>query len=135
MKELTKRIKRLKLKLEELETILMPKAIRYDIDRVQHEPVNNLEDLTIRISELRTKIRKLQGDLLKAMDETVEAFDALADQAREVMYCRYIRLLSQSETAMYTGYTKRHVQRLEREAKKKLSSNVVFTSTAADDSM
>lgn len=110
-----------KQRLEVLETLLMPRAIRYDIEKVQHEPVDNLADLTIKIVELREKIQKQQGEMLTAMETMTNTFDGLQNRReRDTMYCRYVGCLKQSETAEYLGLTERHVQRLEESAKKNL---------------
>ena len=111
-------IKRKRLHIEELETILMPKAIRYDIEKVQHEPVDNLADIVMEIAAIREDIVKLQKKMIAAIGVVrgmIERIDN--DNQKNVMTCRYIRCMSQEETAERLRYTRRHIQRLEAEGK------------------
>ena len=111
-------IKRKRLHIEELETILMPKAIRYDIEKVQHEPVDNLADIVMEIAAIREDIVKLQKKMIAAIGVVRGMIERIEnDNQKNVMTCRYIRCMSQEETAEWLRYTRRHIQRLEAEGK------------------
>ena len=114
-------IKRRRMHIEELETILMPKAIRYDIDKVQHEPVDNLADIVVEIAQLRTEIVELQKKMIVAaaiVRENIERLDN--DNQKNVLTCRYIRCMTQEGTAKRLGYSERHIQRIEADGKEAL---------------
>lgn len=111
-------IRRRMLRIEELETILMPNAIRYDTVKVQHEPVDNLADIVVEIVGLRNEIKDLQVKMIVAMSETRDMIELLnSDRQKDVMTCRYIRCMTQEKTAERLGYSERHVRRLEEESK------------------
>ena len=111
-------IKRRRLHIEELETILMPKAVRYDIDKVQHEPVDNLADIVIEIAQLRTEIVELQKKMISAANTVRKNIEQLDnDNQKNVMACRYIRCMTQESTAKLLGYSERHIQRIEADGK------------------
>lgn len=114
-------IRRKQLRVEELETILMPNAIRYDIEKVQHEPTDNLADIVAEIAEVKKKIERLKNELMKvqgAIDKRIRTLTSEGQQ--KVMYCRYIRCLSQNQTAERLGISRESVNQFERKAFRKL---------------
>lgn len=113
-KRLDSRIKRMMLHLEELETILLPNAIRYDVEKVQHEPVNNLEEIVMEIIDIKRQIVELQAEMIVETSRLRDRIERIDNEGqKDVMTCRYIRCLTQEKTAERIGYTKRQVQNLE----------------------
>ena len=124
-KRLDGEIKRRTLHIEELETILMPKAIRYDIEKVQHEPVDNLADIVVEIAQLRTEIVDLQSKMIEATKKIRGMIETLENEnQKNVLTCRFIRCMTQEVTAQRIGYTKRHIQRIEAEGKAELDKRM-----------
>lgn len=114
-------IKRRRMHIEELETILMPKAIRYDTDKVQHEPVDNLADIVVEIAQLRSEIVELQRKMIQAANIVRELIEGLEnDNQKNVLTCRFIRCMTQEDTARRLGYSGRHIQRIEADGKEAL---------------
>ena len=107
-------IKVILLNIEALETILMPNAIRYDIDKVQVSPVDNLPEVVMEIAELRDKVRVKQEELMVAVMAARRLISQITSaKVREVMSCRYLLCLTQEQSAVRVGVSLRHAQRLE----------------------
>ena len=118
-------IRRRMLRIEELETILMPNAIRYDTVKVQHEPVDNLADIVVEIVGLRNEIKDLQVKMIVAMSETRDMIELLnSDRQKDVMTCRYIRCMTQEKTAERLGMSTRWAQKLEEKGKEEIERRI-----------
>lgn len=114
-------IRKKQLRVEELETILMPNAIRYDIEKVQHEPTDNLSDIVAEIAEVSQRIERLKNELLKVQAAIEKRIDTLnSDGQKAVMYWRYIRCLSQNQAAERLGMTRESLKQFEKKAFKNL---------------
>lgn len=106
------------LAVERLETILMPKSFDYSKDRVQESHIDNLTEVTISIAKARNKVRKLQGDLLAAIDNNYAWIGRLDNEdQKDVLIDRYINCLSQEKTGVHLSYSLRRVQTIENKGK------------------
>lgn len=119
---LAKRIKRQKLIIEALETILLPNSPQIKADKVQESPVNNLEEVAVEIIEAKKKLVLLQGEMLEAVRYNIRWIEMIENEnVKDVMVCRYIDFCSQEETGVHLHYSVNHVQRLENKGKKELT--------------
>lgn len=124
VREADKKLKQKLLLLEELETILMPNAIRYDIEKVQTSPVDNLAEVVIKIATLRVKIQKMQAEILQAIEDNTNWINAIDDDNQKcVLMCRYINCLTQEKTARRLNFSLRYVQKLEVKGKTELTKH------------
>lgn len=96
---------RLKAKHDELESCLLPAAIRYDKDKVQTSPEDTISKIVAEINTLENKMNALQ--LLKAqrIEEIDKAINSLeSDEERTALTMRYINRIPVSDIAEAMGY-------------------------------
>lgn len=97
---------RLKAKHDELESCLLPAAIRYDKDKVQTSPEDAMSKVVAEITELEKEMNRVQ--LLKSQQivKIDNAINSLAsDEERTALTMRYINRIPVSEIAEAMGYS------------------------------
>lgn len=110
-------ILRLMSKKKMLESCLYPSGIRYDLEKVQGSPENQLEKLTGEIFEVERKIR----DLYSAKLDKAAEIEALINQVeseeyRTILMLRYIGHMSINKIAESMSYSPDWVYKKHRKA-------------------
>lgn len=100
---------RLKAKHDELETCLLPAAIRYDKDKVQTSPDDQMSKICAEIHELELEMAKVQRKKFIQIEKIEKAVNALADEERTALTMRYINRVSVSAIAKAMGYSEQRI--------------------------
>lgn len=120
--EIDNEIKEINLQIDKLRSMFLPEAIRYDKDKIQTSPSNDLLSDTIdKIMELENSKSKLATDYIKAMESVCWLINRLTDgQARLVLKHRYIDNISWTEVSTKMQYSKEWCFKKHKEAVDKL---------------
>ena len=96
---------RLKAKHDELESCLLPAAIRYDKDKVQTSPEDPMAKIMSEISELEKEMVKVQHRKFVQIEKIGRALNALdSDEDRTALTMRYINRIPVTAIAEAMGY-------------------------------
>ena len=96
---------RLKAKHDELESCLLPAAIRYDKDKVQTSPDDQMSKIIAEINALEVKMATVQRRKSQQIERIDKAINALAsDEERTALTMRYINRIPVSDIALAMGY-------------------------------
>lgn len=110
-------ILRLLSKKKMLESCLYPSGIRYDIDKVQGSPENQLEKLTGEIFEVERKIRDLYSSKLDKAAEIEALINQVeSEEFRTILTLRYIGHMSINKIAESMSYSPDWVYKKHRKA-------------------
>lgn len=110
-------ILRLMSKKKMLESCLYPSGIRYDIDKVQGSPENQLEKLTGEIFEVERKIRDLYSSKLDKAAEIEALINQVeSEEYRTILMLRYIGHMSINKIAESMSYSPDWVYKKHRKA-------------------
>lgn len=96
---------RLKSKHDELESCLLPAAIRYDKDKVQTSPDDTISRIIAEINALElemNKIQMLKSKQIEKIDKSVNALES--DEIRTALTMRFMNRKPVSEIAEAMGY-------------------------------
>ena len=97
---------RLKAKHDELETCLLPAAIRYDKDKVQSSPDDAISKIVVEIADLEHKMAEIQYAKSVRIEEIAKKINTLeSDEERTALTMRYINRVPVSEIADAMGYS------------------------------
>lgn len=105
-------IETLQLRIKELQLSLLPRGIRYDSDKVQTSPSDQMLEVAAKLDALERKMQaklvKLNNDMVKAM-EIVQAMPT--PEYRQLLTLRYLTgHMSWEEIAEIMGYSQEHVR-------------------------
>lgn len=101
---------RLKAKHDELESCLLPAAIRYDKDKVQSSPEDQISRIVAEINKLEEKMNQVRLAKAEQIDKIDAAISTLeSDEQRTALTMRYINRLSVRDIAEAMGYSERRV--------------------------
>ena len=104
---------RLCLQHDELQSCLLPAAIRYDKDKVQVTPEDKLSDVAAAVLDLENRIRELQRQKATLVMEINAAINALPDEKESVILTAYyVKRMSMEDVADKVGYSVQHTYRL-----------------------
>lgn len=96
---------RLKAKHDELESCLLPAAIRYDRDKVQTSPDDPMSKIMAELNALETKMAVIQQAKAKRIEEIYREINSLeSDEERTALTMRYINRSPVKEIAEAMGY-------------------------------
>lgn len=96
---------RLKAKHDELESCLLPAAIRYDKDKVQTSPEDQISRIVAQIHELERKMAEVQYAKAKRIEEIDKAIHSVeSEEERTALTMRFINRRPVSEIAEAMGY-------------------------------
>ncbi len=110
-------ILRLLSKKKMLESCLYPSGIRYDLDKVQGSPENQLEKLTGEIFEVERKIRDLYSAKLDKAAEIEQLINLVeSEEYRTILMLRYIGHMSINKIAESMSYSPDWVYKKHRKA-------------------
>ena len=83
----------------------MPAAIRYDKDKVQSSPDDQMSKIIAEINDLEVEMAKIQMRKSKQIERIDKAINALAsDEERTALTMRYINRIPVSDIALAMGY-------------------------------
>lgn len=103
---------RLKAKHDELESCLLPAAIRYDKDKVQTSPEDTISKIVAEINELESRMNALQLKKAQRIEEIDRAISSLeSDEERTALTMRYINRIPVSDIAEAMGYSEPTIYR------------------------
>jgi len=106
-------IKRLTLEHDELQTCLLPSAIRYDKDVVQTSPEDTLSAITSKVLELEARIRAMNELKADTITELGKAIGQLQNQMEgTVLTAYYIRRMTMEQVSEQIGKSLQHSYRL-----------------------
>ena len=106
---------RLQLQHDELQSCLLPAAIRYDKDKVQFSPEDKLSDVAAEVIDIEARIRKLQEQKAMLIMEINLAINALPDDKESaILTAYYVNRMKMEEVADKVGYSVQHTYRLRR---------------------
>lgn len=105
-------IETLQLRIKELQMSLLPRGIRYDTDKVQTSPSDQMLEVAAKLDALerkmQTKLVKLNNDMVKAMT-IVQAMPT--PEYRQLLTLRYLTgRMSWDQIAEVMGYSVDHVR-------------------------
>lgn len=101
---------RLKAKHDELESCLLPAAIRYDKDKVQSSPEDAMSKIVAEVAELEKEMNRVQQRKAKQIAKIDKAISALpSDEERTALTMRYINRISVTDIAEAMGYSVKRV--------------------------
>lgn len=96
---------RLKAKHDELESCLLPGAVRYDKENVQTSPEDQLSKIISEINELEQRMNELQLCKAKRIEEIDRALkDLSSDEERTALTMRFINRTPVTIIAEQMGY-------------------------------
>lgn len=97
---------RLKAKHDELESCLLPAAIRYDKDKVQTSPEDPMAKIVAEINELEVEMNKIQLKKSQQIARIDKAISTLgSDEERTALTMRYINRIPVTDIAEAMGYS------------------------------
>ena len=101
---------RLKARHDELESCLLPAAIRYDKDKVQTSPDDTISKIVSEISELETQMNEVLLAKAKRIDEITNIIHSLeSDEERTALTMRYINRVPVADIAEAMGYSVKRI--------------------------
>lgn len=104
---------RLKAKHDELESCLLPAAIRYDKDKVQSSPEDPMCRIVSEIAELEKKMKHVLALKFKQIEKIDKEISYLAsDEQRTALTMRYIKRIPVSQIAEEMGYAEPTIYKL-----------------------
>lgn len=96
---------RLKAKHDELESCLLPAAIRYDKDKVQTSQDDQMSKIIAELQVLESKMAGVQQAKALRIEEIDKAINNLkSDEERTALTMRFINRIPVSEIALAMGY-------------------------------
>lgn len=116
---------RLKSKHDELESCLLPAAIRYDRDKVQTSPDDAMSRIVSEINALEVemnKIRMLKSKQIEKIDRTVNALES--DEERTALTMRFINRKPVSEIAEAMGYAESTIYKFMNQGSEQLAKSI-----------
>ena len=112
---LDRTIWRLTMQRDELQSCLLPAAVRYDKDKVQTSPEDRFGDTAAAVADLDAKITELQKRKARLVITISDAIEHLEDdREKTILTAYYIRRLSMETIADRVGYSVAHTYRLRR---------------------
>lgn len=104
---------RLKAKHDELESCLLPAAIRYDKDKVQTSPEDPMGKILSEVLELEKEMKKVQLNKSKQIEKIDKEISKLvSDEQRTALTMRYINRIPVSDIAEAMGYAEPTIYKL-----------------------
>lgn len=104
---------RLKAKHDELESCLLPAAIRYDKDKVQTSPDDPMSKIIAEITELEHEMSAVQRKKyiqIKRIDNAINSLES--DEERTALVMRYINRVTVPDIANAMGYSRQRIYQL-----------------------
>lgn len=119
-KKTKRKIAVIKAQMEKLRVMMLPGAIRYDLDHVQSSPKDQMLIFAEKIDELGRKATAQEELYMKQYAEVEELIEGLDDTHQDVVRLQYLAECKPREVAEMLSYSESTVYRLKREAIKTL---------------
>ena len=104
---------RLKAKHDELESCLLPAAIRYDKDKVQSSPEDPMSKIVAEVMELEKEMKQIQLSKAKQISKIDQAISSLeSDEQRTALTMRYVNRIPVTDIAEAMGYAEPTIYKL-----------------------
>lgn len=101
---------RLKAKHDELESCLLPAAIRYDKDKVQTSPSDPMSKIVSEVMELESEMKRVQYNKSRQIAKIDKAISSLESaEERTALSMRYINRVPVAKIAKDMGYSEKRV--------------------------
>lgn len=101
---------RLKAKHDELESCLLPAAIRYDKDKVQTSPSDPMSKIVSEVMELENEMKRIQYNKSRQIAKIDKAISSLESaEERTALSMRYINRVPVAKIAKDMGYSEKRV--------------------------
>lgn len=116
-------IVQLQEKIDTAEASLLPKAIRYDLDKVQTSPENPMYDVLAEIEEYKKEMLKRTHRLILRRRKAIRMLDQLSDtRQRQALFLYYLdpSLLTMEQVGEKMIYSEREAWRIHDAAMAKL---------------
>lgn len=122
VKRLKCELDKIKTRIEELHSNLLPSAIRYDKDKVQTSPTDTMLEVVAEINELEGKYRETYINFSKAMTDVEDLIEQVQDiNQKLVLRRRYIKCMKFSAIAEDMNYSEEWVYKTHQKAIEVLS--------------
>lgn len=104
---------RLKAKHDELESCLLPAAIRYDKDKVQASPEDPMCKIVAEVMELEKEMKRIQLSKARQIAKIDQAISSLeSDEQRTALTMRYVNRIPVTDIAEAMGYAEPTIYKL-----------------------
>ena len=104
---------RLKAKHDELESCLLPAAIRYDKDKVQSSPEDPMCKIVTEVMELEKEMKRIQLSKARQIAKIDQAISSLeSDEQRTALTMRYVNRIPVTDIAEAMGYAEPTIYKL-----------------------
>ena len=104
---------RLKAKHDELESCLLPAAIRYDKDKVQASPEDPMCKIVTEVMELEKEMKRIQISKARQIAKIDQAISSLeSDEQRTALTMRYVNRIPVTDIAEAMGYAEPTIYKL-----------------------
>ena len=101
---------RLKAKHDELESCLLPAAIRYDKDKVQTSPDDPMSKIIAQVMELESEMKRVQFNKSRQINKIDKAISSLESaEERTALTMRYINRVAVTDIADAMGYSEKRI--------------------------
>ena len=101
---------RLKAKHDELESCLLPAAIRYDKDKVQTSPEDPMSKIIAQVIELESEMKRVQFNKSRQINKIDKAISSLESaEERTALTMRYINRVAVTDIADAMGYSEKRI--------------------------
>lgn len=101
---------RLKAKHDELESCLLPAAIRYDKEKVQTSPDDPMSKIIAQVMELESEMKRVQFNKSRQINKIDKAISSLESaEERTALTMRYINRVAVTDIADAMGYSEKRI--------------------------
>lgn len=117
IRRLEAKIRETTLQCEALRSCLLPSGIRYDLDRVQTSPDDQMSAIEAKVIDMEQDIRNLQANKAQAIVDISKAINKLEDDSeRIVLLGYYIDKKTIRDVSQMINYTVRGTYHVKRRA-------------------
>ena len=112
---------RLKAKRDELESCLLPGAIRYDKDKVQRSPEDPMSKIISEINELENEMARVQHNKQIQVEKIYKAISRLeSEEEKTSLTMRYVSRIPVKKIAEEMGYSETTIYRFMNQGAEKM---------------
>lgn len=122
VRRLDLQIRRIGLQIQELESCLLPQGIRYDKDKVQTSPEDQLSRIVAKASDLRRKQQRLIRKKGRLVIEISENIERLSDEnEKTVLTAYFLSRMQMTDIAAMIGYSTRQTYNIRQKGLQKIA--------------
>lgn len=102
--------------IAEIKSCLLPGAIRYDKDRVQTSPSDQMSEVMARVDEMERQVEVLKAERSSLIIKVSDTLEKLSDDTEKTVLSEwYINRTRPEEISRIIGYSSRHMYRYKKE--------------------